>query len=390
MIVTGFRIGEAALLPVDWKRERNYYDAKGRPASVSGGISTSVMIRHFAEKQQLEESDSNVLVEGAQPIPEMFLETLHDTLDRVTKLTAPLRKTLQLQCETGRLLPWYRADELVPVADLYIHLTGNSLWTSQSCEAFIDRYRQTLDSAVLHDLYRYQSEQYRDGSPRLCSGMYLFLNRLQKLMRIDSIPLRFRNAEGSTIPPATRMTWQHTYMRASELEAYIAVETPSKVSDKQAIPLANGAIQPWEFMFLHPKRSLAEERNGGLCDVNRYIAVGRPDSSLISLAIGANQLGDTLFNKYGETDEDRQLAIESHALRHLQNTELFRLGVADTIISKRFNRRSVAQSYQYDHRSLAEDLDQIELPQEIEIQLGEKATTVAKMIKSGKGRRTHC
>jgi hypothetical protein len=29
MIVTGFRIGEAALLPVDWKRERNYYDPKG-------------------------------------------------------------------------------------------------------------------------------------------------------------------------------------------------------------------------------------------------------------------------------------------------------------------------------------------------------------------------
>jgi hypothetical protein len=58
-----------------------------------------------------------------------------------------------------------------------------------------------------------------------------------------------------------------------------------------------------------------------------------------------------LFAKYGETDDDRALKIESHMLRHLQNTELFRLGVADTIISKRFNRRSVAQSYEYDHRS---------------------------------------
>ncbi len=67
----------------------------------------------------------------------------------------------------------------------------------------------------------------------------------------------------------------------------------------------------------------------------------------------------SLFEKYGETDEDRALKIESHMLRHLQNTELFRLGVADTIISKRFNRRSVAQSYEYDHRSLAEELDQI-------------------------------
>ena len=29
MIVTGFRISEAALLPLDWKRQRNYFDAKG-------------------------------------------------------------------------------------------------------------------------------------------------------------------------------------------------------------------------------------------------------------------------------------------------------------------------------------------------------------------------
>jgi hypothetical protein len=67
-------------------------------------------------------------------------------------------------------------------------------------------------------------------------------------------------------------------------------------------------------------------------------------------------------------------------LRHLQNTELFRLGVADTIISKRFNRRSIAQSYEYDHRSLAEELDQLELPVEVEMALGEKATTVAKRM----------
>jgi hypothetical protein len=113
MIVTGFRIGEAALLPLDWKRERNYFDAKGNPAGLSGGISTSVMIRHFAEKQQSEESDSNILVEGAQPIPELFLDIINRTLDRAASLTGPLRKTHKLQCETGRLLPWYNADELV-------------------------------------------------------------------------------------------------------------------------------------------------------------------------------------------------------------------------------------------------------------------------------------
>jgi hypothetical protein len=71
-------------------------------------------------------------------------------------------------------------------------------------------------------------------------------------------------------------------------------------------------------------------------------------------------------------------------LRHLQNTELFRLGVADTIITKRFNRRSVAKSYEYDHRSLAEELEQIEIPPEVEIALGDKASTVARLIQAGK------
>lgn len=47
MIITGFRVGEVALLPVDWKRERIDVDSKGRLAGESGGISTSLMLRHF-------------------------------------------------------------------------------------------------------------------------------------------------------------------------------------------------------------------------------------------------------------------------------------------------------------------------------------------------------
>lgn len=384
MIVTGFRIGEAALLPLDWKRERNYFDAKGKPAGLSGGISTSVMIRHFAEKQQSDESDSNILVEGAQPIPELFLDIINRTLDRATSLTAPLRKTHKLQCETGRLLPWYNADALVPIPDVYIHLTGNPVWTSRSNENLTEKYRKTFDPTLLQELYESQWKHYRRGNARLAASLYVFLNRLQRLMRNDKIPLRFRSATGRVIAPTDRMDWGGAYLRVSELEAYIATGTPSKVSDMQSIPTASGSIQPWEFMFIHPKRSLVEERNGGICDVNRFIAVGRPDSSFIGLSIGAQELGETIFAKYGETDADRALNLESHSLRHLQNTELFRLGVADTIISKRFNRRSVAQTYEYDHRSLAEDLEHVELSPEVEIQLGTKAATVAKMIKTGK------
>ncbi|WP_262083112.1 MULTISPECIES: hypothetical protein [Stenotrophomonas] len=93
-----------------------------------------------------------------------------------------------------------------------------------------------------------------------------------------------------------------------------------------------------------------------------------------------------LFKRYGQSD-DKDLVLASHTLRHLQKTELFRLGVAGTIISKRFNRRSVAQSYEYDHRSLAEELDQLEPPADVEMALGEKASTVAKIIQPGKASR---
>lgn len=94
----------------------------------------------------------------------------------------------------------------------------------------------------------------------------------------------------------------------------------------------------------------------------------------------------TLFFVYGQTDEDRQMTLRPHSLRHLQNTELFRLGIADTIITKRFNRRQVAQSYECDHRSLAEELDQIELKPDVEAPLGEKSATIARLIRSGKAR----
>jgi hypothetical protein len=176
------------------------------------------------------------------------------------------------------------------------------------------------------------------------------------------------------------MNWRETYLRVGELEDFIGEATPSKMPDLAPLPLATGAVQPWEFLFLHPKRSLAEERNDGLCDVTRYISVNRPDPTFVALSLGGTKHLSSIFERYGQSDEDRALTIEAHSLRHLQNTELFRLGVADTIISKRFNRRSVAQSYEYDHRSLAEELDQIEMDDDLEIMLGEKATTVAKMI----------
>ncbi|MFV8639607.1 hypothetical protein ACNRBS_09360 [Ralstonia pseudosolanacearum] len=386
MIVTGLRVGEAVLLPADWQRNRVYYDRQGRPAREKGGYADALMLRHFAEKQQTEESDSRVLFEKAQYVPEMFRELITETLQRCVELTEPLRRTLRLQTETGRLLPWYAEHDVVPAAHLYPHLTGNPFWAAVDDEdraRLQECYRTQFDVAVFQEIHDLQRVSHR-RQPRLDMAAYVYLHRLGKAMRADDCTLSFRRPDGSVIPPDARMQWAQTCLHIGELEAYLRAAVPTKLSDTQALPLAAGALQSWELLFLTPKRSLAEERDDGLCDVTRVMAVNRPDGGFVANALGERSIGESLFERYGQSAEDKQLRLESHMLRHLQNTELFRLGVADTIISKRFNRRSVAQSYEYDHRSLAEQLDQIELPPEVEIALGDKASTVAKMIQAGR------
>ncbi|NHR07262.1 hypothetical protein HA052_18915 [Chromobacterium haemolyticum] len=387
LITTGFRVGEASLLPLDWERRREYCDRAGQPAGSQGGISSSLMIRHFAEKQQAAESDSHILVEATQYVPQMFEELLVELLNRAAELTSPLRETLRLQVETGRLLPWFRSDEVVPVIRLYPYLTGNPFWLELDKELrteWTNRYKGGFNSAVLHELQLFQEQKYRDLPGNLSNATYLFFNRLGLITETNDHTIVYRRADGSAIPVDARMRWSENCLHVGELEAYIRARTPSKVSDMAPFNMENGVLQPWELLLLNPKRSLAEERNGSICDVTRYMSINVPDSNLIGDALGVRTSSNSLFAKYGETEQDRGLTMTPHMLRHLQNAELFRLGVADTIISKRFNRRSVAQSYEYDHRSLAEELEQVEIPEDIEFALGEKATTVAKMISLGK------
>jgi len=384
MIITGLRAGEVTLLPFDWKRERTFLDMKGEDAGKVGGYSSALMLRHFAEKQQEQESDSRTLRENTQPVPEMFRTLLTETLERIAHITAPLRETLKLQCESGRLLPWFNESDVIPFTTLYTHLTGNPFWLDIERDSFIKEYRESFDPQILRKLHEFQNEKYLRSVRKLDIAIYMFGNRLQKQMRTGATSMHFRNSTGNIIHDGARMSWMDTYLNVGELEDYVRKLTPSKMPDTMKMTADSGIIQPWELLFLHPKRSLSEERNDGICDVTRYFSISRPDPTLVGVGLGDHDKNPSLFMRYGATKEDRALRLESHMLRHLQNTELFRLGVADTIISKRYNRRSVAQSYEYDHRSLAEELEQISIPEEVELFLGEKASTVARMIKGGR------
>lgn len=384
MILTGFRIGEATSLPADWRTERHYYDAGGKSADRLGGFSKALMIRHFAEKQRSKAAKSSALIEKTHYVPAIFEEIVSDTLSRAEAITAPMRRTLRKQTELGRAFPSFEPSDLVRVTQIYPHLTGNSFWLDLPDDLrrkWIARCRKDYSSDRFDEIQLTQMQMLAQRDAKPSAAIEVFFRRLAG---DRNHPLVLRNSTGECISFRAGRDLHSVYVRIEDVENYVRTVTTSKLPDTEYFELVDRSFASWEFLFLHPKRSLSEERNGGLCDVTRYFSVGRPDQSLVGMYLGDQKSNETLFTRYGESDEDRSLTLTSHSLRHLQNTELFRLGIADTIISKRFNRRSVAQSYEYDHRSLAEDLDQLELPVDVEASLGDKASTVARLIQAGR------
>lgn len=349
-IACGFRVGENTLLPADYKRWHEYVATDGSPAGTKGGISRSLAVRHFAEKQAEDVgTEGIVLFETIQHVPAIFEGLVLDALGEAEKLTRPLRERLRLQVTTARLLPELSLDDLVPAWDIYSRLSG-SLWFASPPlpEDLVNKYRKTFDPVYLDEMRERQIRQVPvHGVSASCMKYF------------KKLSITIRRSDGT--PFAGIIDWKNAYIRVSEAENLIKSKMASKLPDTTSFLQRDGSyLSPAELMFLMPIRALIEERNGGILDVNRYFAIGRASTADLQLHLGGG--ANNIFSRYGQTDEDRALKLNTHSLRHLQNAELFRLGVADTIITKRFNRRSVAQSYVYDHRSLAEDLAYIDLP----------------------------
>lgn len=370
-IVTGLRVGENAMIPFDWERWREYVDANGRPAGDRGGISRSLMIRYFAEKRDEDEgTDGVVLYETAQHVPEIYQDVVLETLNEVARLTEPMRERLRRQTTTGRLLPEFALDDLLPATEVYTRIGGSIQCIDEPLPAeLVERYRATYDLAVLDAIRDHQMTRMDVARPneniRKGWGKYV-RDRV-------AIP---RYANGDVVHGS--INWAETYFRVGDIEDLVRQHMPTKLSDVAPFRLANGKkFYPHDLLFLMPVRALIENRNGGVLDVNRYFAVGRVDPADLQNQLGLKK--DNLFSRYGETEEDRALKLDTHSLRHLQNAELFRLGVADTIITKRF-RKSVAQSGEYDHRSHAEDLAAIDMPSTAEERLGPRAQEALMLI----------
>lgn len=357
LILCGLRVGEMCSIPADWKRVRDYVDLDGRAAGEVGGVSRTLMLRHFAEKQWGRDENSVLLYEAFQHVPTLFEAIIEETLDGVVKMTAPLRHRLLRQAETGRHFPEFGEDEFVSLFDLYTRLSGNpQIRAAGLPDDLVNEYRQSFDVAVLQRIAEQQ----------------------------DRLPGAFDRTFHQYWRRLAEAGWPNfsSRVRVSEIEHLVTEHLPTKLSDTAPFPLGDGKfLQADELLFLCPKRAIVETRNDGICDVSRYFAVGRVTPNDLMNHLSPSDKG--IFARYGETPEDRRLGLNTHALRHLQNTELFRLGIADAVITKRFNRRTVVQSYEYDHRSLAEDLAAIDLPPAAQ-EMPEKARTVATMIQAGK------
>lgn len=379
LILCGLRIGEVCLIPLEWQRAIDYVDGDGMPAGASGGISRSLILRYFSEKRSLDDNEGTLLYQEAQHIPPIFEQALKEALDRVAKLTAPLRSRLRQQVESGRVLPEFAPDDLLPVVELYPYLSGNPFICQDSrANELIAKYREAFDPSVLLEIQNRQ-KILLDAGVEIRNEVRIYFSRIRR-GRESKLP--FRTSAGHLL---TKSDYKNGFFRISDLEAFLPYAMPTKMPDMEGFRSTNGPLEAYDFLFLNPKRSLIEERDDGICDVTRYIGIGRVTSEDVMKALGYEKSAShSLFHRYGETPSARQLTVDSHAFRHLQNTELYRLGVADAIITKHFGRKSVDQSYVYDHRSLAEDLDAMDPPAGGGEVLGPKAIQAFKLISNGK------
>lgn len=369
-IATGMRIGETVSLPYDCLLWTQHINSVDRAAEALGGIGRSLSIRYFAEKQPDDEKFSGVhLYESIQHVPVLLAEMTQEAVERVGALTAPLRVRLRHQVTTGRIFPELDEGGLVPAWEMYTRLSGAMQIISRPLpDNLVKEYRASYDSNVLDEIREWQeSRRFRHG---LSDNIGKYWTKFCKTTDVEIVDARNRPFRGNT-------PWLEAFVGVKAVEVAVRKYKATKLSDTTPLPLKDGSISPEDILFLAPIRSLVEGRNGGIVDVKRYAFVGRASVQDIQNMLAGGENG--LFARYGNDPGSRRLKMVTHSIRHLQNAELFRVGVSDAIITKRFGRRNVTQSHAYDHRSLAEDLAHVELP-EAATSLGDRTKELAKLI----------
>lgn len=369
-IATGMRVGETVRLPYDCLLWTQHIDPLGRPVEAQGGVSRSLSLRYFAEKQPDDEKTSGTyLYESLQHVPALLADMTQEAVERARSLSAPMRARLERQVATGRIFPELEEGGLVLAWDMYTRLSGAIQIISRPLhDDLAEKYRASYDGNVLDEIREWQeSRRHRYG---LSTNIAKYWAKFCKATGVEIVDARNRPFRGGT-------PWLDAFVNVEDVEAAVRKAMATKLSDTTPLPLKNSSISSADILFLMPIRSLIEGRNSGILDVKRYAFVGRASASDIQHMLAGGDNG--FFSRYAQNPEPRGLKMVTHSIRHLQNAELFRVGVSDAIITKRFGRRNVTQSHAYDHRSLAEDLAHVDLP-EAAASLGDRTKELAKLI----------
>jgi hypothetical protein len=362
LILTGMRVGEIATLPMDTLRRAEHL--------LAGEARNTFSLRHFAEKQTDDHGRHGIqLIEAFQPVPQIFQDALQESISEVLRLTAPLREIIKAQRRSGRLLPDLPSTALVPWHQVYVRLSGMVQFTNDPAPpALIHKYRANHDINAWTEIRAHQEIAARRGGAWKPVKEYF-----QRANDALGRPIT-RDARGEI---RTMERAQHYYVLVSDAEDYAREHLTTKLPNMRMAEGAGGWVGAEDLLFLVPGRALAEEKTGAIVDVERYFSVKEITTQDIM-----RQLQGKIFTKYPnpELGENTPLGLNPHSLRHLQNTELFKHDLADTVITKRFNRRSVVQSYHYDHRTLNEHLQAISLPPTATISLEPKARRAYELI----------
>lgn len=379
LICTGLRVGEIVSLPAACLTE----SASERPLIGKHGPNRpDFLLHHFAEKQG-QDARRFEFIEKVQHVPALFSSSITGSIARARSITAPLRVTVERQRQTGRLFPDLRDEDLVPWTEAYTRMTGMiRIAVEDVPDALKRKYRQNYDSRVLNDIREHQRHALRSSgaSPRVND----YYRRTQSNSKL-ALYLRDENGKPIVLQPSERVSKRNLFVRAGDMEQFVRATMPTKLPDMRVGKATSGTFGLEDRLFLFPARARAEAAHDAIIDIERYFSVQSMSPANLELQLSGAGEGGRLFQRYGETDQAKQISINPHSLRHLQNTELFRQGVADTIITKRFSRRTTVQSYVYDHRTLAEHLDEME-PATLKAarNLGAHARKAFDLIRGGK------
>ena len=344
-----------------------------------GGRDRILYLRHFSEKQAGADARGIVWAEKSTSVLTVFEDIVEQTVTDMLAQTKPLRERLKAQNETSPIFPELAPDRSLDLAETYPRVTGNPVICRDDpeTEALLADYRETGAIERLRNIERRQTALFKAGAP-----LHPTVEAFAKRSRQDGMPWRDA-ATAQPVKPRQRLARGRMVVRVSDLEDFLRELRPTKLSDRTPFLLSGGrALQTHELLFLHPKRALNEGRNGGVCDITRYPFVGHLQPADIQAALQDRDNG--LFAKYGKDDEARAFALNSHSIRHLHNNELFSAGVSDTVITHRFGRKTVAQSHEYDNRTLAQHLTDIEVPADALDVLEGPALDAFRLIETGR------